>query len=66
MANKSIAGLGLSLEAKLVSTNGRLFPSGDEKNYCAAFCTIRLDVLQVISAPKIEDLTCLCSTLCRI
>ena len=66
-------GLGLSLGAQLVSTNDRpsifskifgLFASGGEEK-CAAFCTIRLDVLQgmpvEISAQKIEDLTCLCS-----
>ena len=39
-------------------------PAGVKKK-CAAFCTIRLDVLQgmpvEISAQKIEDLTCLCS-----
>ena len=63
---------GLSLGADLVSTNDRLsifsilfrlFPSGGEKTNCAAFCTVRIDVLQrmlvEIFAQKIEDLTCL-------
>ena len=44
-------GLGLSLEAKLETTNDRplysskifrLFPSGGEKKKCTAFCTNRL------------------------
>ena len=47
-------GLGLSLGAKLVSTNDRsfiflnnipAFPSGGEKTNCPAFCTNRLEVL---------------------
>ena len=54
----------------MCSTIFRLFPSGGEKNNCAAYCTIPLDVLQgmpaEIFAQKIEDLTCMCSTLCRI
>ena len=50
-------GLGLSLGAKLASTNERssffnnifrLFPNG-EKNDCAACCTIRLEVLRIRS-----------------
>ena len=72
----SCNGVGLSLGAKLVSTNGRpsifsiifrLCPTGGEKQNCAAYCTIPLDVLQGMSVnffpQKIEDLTCLCSTL---
>ena len=79
MAETKIAILGLSLGAKLVSTydrtsffsiTHRLFPSGGEKINCAAFCTARLDLLQGMSveliAQKVEDLTCLCSTLRRI
>ena len=56
MAKQKIDGVGLSLGAKLVSTNERplifsilllrLFPSGGEKQNCAAFCTIWLNVLQ--------------------
>ena len=78
MATFLLNGLGLSQGAKLVSTNDRyltfsiifrLVPRGDEKK-CAAFCTIRLDVLQgrsvEIFAQKNENLTCLSSTLSRI
>ena len=48
-------GLGLSLGAKLVSTNDRpsypsvilrLFPTGGEEKNCAAFCANRLEVLK--------------------
>ena len=72
-------GFRLSLGAKLVSTNDRpsifiiilrLFPSGGQKQNCAAFRTIRVNVLHGMFVDffeqKIEDLTCLCSTLSRI
>ena len=72
-------GLGLSLGAKLASTNDRpsifsiifrIFSQRGRSINCAAFRTIRLDVLQGMSvekfAQKIDDLTCLCSTLSRI
>ena len=74
MASFFFNGLGLSLGAKLVSTNGRpsyssiifrLFPSEGEKKNGVAFCTNRLEVLQGMSveffAKEVEDLTCLCS-----
>ena len=57
MTNFFFTGLGLSLGAKLVSTNDRssmfsiifrLFPSGGVKKNCAALCTVRLDVPQGI------------------
>ena len=45
----------------------RLFPSRGDKKSCAAFCTIRLDLLQGMSAEffeqKIENLTCPCSNI---
>ena len=72
-------GVGLSLGAKLVSTNDRPsyslkiyrpFPSGGEQINCAAFCVNRLEVLQGMPveffAQKIKDPACLCSALSRI
>ena len=59
MANFVIDGLGLCQGAKLVSTIGRssiflfifrLFPSGEEKIFCAAFCTSLLELTKGMSA----------------